>query len=257
MVTDLHPGNMLIDFPYHSKETTISKDSIVPPELMNLYYELRNHGTKNQLPPLTLTPKDPKTICLVDAGMVAQLSDIEASVFIGVLAAIGEGDGKLAAHFALQFSIDNNNHLDTNQRDAFTKDMVELFQERCRGYGTNVDLGSVLRGVLQLLGKHKVRFDSNFATLVVNVLCIQGLAYDVCPEYNVLDAAEPLLRTYQKLCFTRDGVPNNRNARTSKLVRSRLLLMYAKKRIADTLFFRNLTQQRKHKLQQMIVNSKQ
>jgi aarF domain-containing kinase len=44
-----------------------------------------------------------------------------------------------------------------DERLSFASDMVELFQERCRGYGTSVDVGHVLRGVLGLVRKHRVR----------------------------------------------------------------------------------------------------
>ena len=33
-------------------------------------------------------------------------------------------------------------------------------------------------------------------TLVVNALCLEGMARELEPEYNVMDAAEPLLATY-------------------------------------------------------------
>ena len=56
--------------------------------------------------------------------------------------------------------------MSAENRDAFARDMVELFGERCRGYGTNVDVGHVLRGVLGLVRTHRVRIDANFATLV-------------------------------------------------------------------------------------------
>jgi hypothetical protein len=40
-------------------------------------------------------------ICLVDAGMVAQLTDQESSTFIGLLSSLGEGDGVSAAGASL------------------------------------------------------------------------------------------------------------------------------------------------------------
>lgn len=36
-------------------------------------------------------------ICLVDAGMVAQLTDHESATFIGLLSSLGQGDGASAA----------------------------------------------------------------------------------------------------------------------------------------------------------------
>jgi aarF domain-containing kinase len=143
-------------------------------------------------------------ITLVDAGMVAQLTDEESSTFIGLLTTLGEGDGRAAAEFTLRFSIEN--HMDKEESEAFVSEMSELFAEKCRGYGTNVDAGEVLRGILRLINAHHVRIDANFATLVINILCVESLARRVCPTYNVLDASRPLLQTYRKLCFQKDGI---------------------------------------------------
>jgi hypothetical protein len=147
-------------------------------------------------------------ICLVDAGMVAQLTNDEATNFIGLLASLGQGNGRVAARCALRFSMENNMRQD--QEEAFTKDMEVLFAERCNGYGTAVDVGDVLRGILGLIRKHHVRIDANYATLVVNCLCIQSLALQVCPGYNVLDAGEPLLSSYFNTFFEPDGTEKPR-----------------------------------------------
>ena len=147
-------------------------------------------------------------ICLVDAGMVAQLSEHESSTFIGLLASLGQGDGKIAAKFALRFSMENN--MSSEEQEAFSEDMDALFQSKCKGYGNDVDIGDVLRGVLGLIRDHKVRIDANYATLVVNCLCVQSLAYKVCPAYNVLDASEPLLKSYFETFYEPDGTPKPR-----------------------------------------------
>lgn len=59
---------------------------------------------------------------------------------------------------------------------AFADDMHRLFLERCRGYGTGVQFGEVLRGVLSLVRTHRVALDANYMTLVMNVLCLEGMA---------------------------------------------------------------------------------
>ena len=51
--------------------------------------------------------------------------------------------------------------------------------------------------------------------LVVNALCIESLARRVCPNYNVLDSAQPLLRNFRKMCIDRDGNPRDEVARRS------------------------------------------
>jgi aarF domain-containing kinase len=142
-------------------------------------------------------------ITLVDAGMVAQLDETESRNFVGLLVAIGEGDGRAAAEVVLGFSsaslTEEFNKDILHQRELFTQDMVAFFSTSCRGYGTGLDFGLVLRGILGILKKHHIRIDANYATLVVNLMCVDSLARRVCPSYNCLDAAKPLLRSYKVL----------------------------------------------------------
>ena len=75
--------------------------------------------------------------------------------------------------------------------------MKELFQETCKGYDTNVSLGNVLRGILTLVRQNQITIDANYATLVMNALCLDGLASSLSPRYNVLDGAKSLLRLHR------------------------------------------------------------
>jgi len=202
MHADLHPGNIMLDFP-----------------------------RKNHL-----------TISLVDAGMVAQLTDSESSTFIGLLSSLGEGNGRDAAHFALQFSVDSN--MSDKAKEAFSQDMEDLFDERCRGYGTNVNVGHVLRGVLNLIRKHRVRIDANFATLVINALCLESMANEVCPTYNLLDFSKPLLRSYRRICYKSDGTPKPA-ARRSRWLKFWLAIKYGVKERAEARFFKRRKRMRK------------
>jgi aarF domain-containing kinase len=150
-------------------------------------------------------------ITLVDAGMVAQLTEEESSTFIGMLTCVGDGDGEAAAEFALRFSVGND--ISEEERVIFRKEMVEFFKINCRGYGTNVDVGKVFRGILGLIREHGIRIDANYATLVINVLCIEALGRRICPSYNVLDAARPLLQTYRRFVYQSDGyTPKSKNS---------------------------------------------
>jgi aarF domain-containing kinase len=204
MHADLHPGNIMLAAVGKGmcEVTENDMDLLVPKEN-----------------PLTCSATEKKIkearyrVCLVDAGMVARLTDEESSTFIGLLASLGEGNGKLAAKFALRFSVENN--MDDQEQEQFCQDMADLFAERCKGYGTCVEVGNVLRGILGLIRKHKVRIDANYATLVVNCLCVETLARRVCPAYNLLDAAEPLLRGYFQTFYEPDGTPKPREKAAS------------------------------------------
>ncbi|MGH3055684.1 MAG: hypothetical protein ACRDL7_11975, partial [Gaiellaceae bacterium] len=107
------------------------------------------------------------------------------------------------------------------QQLAFSDDMEILFRTRCKGYGYNVAVGDVLRDVLKLIRKHQVRIDANYATLVINALCVEGLAHRVAPHYNLLDASKSLLRPFHRLGGTGRAKGMVRPFDEWKLVKSR------------------------------------
>lgn len=126
------------------------KDNQQPSRLWWWPWRRSNNNNYNNMPK---HKNSRMAVTLVDAGMVARLTDEEGSVFIGLLSCIGSGNGREAAHFALLFSNENSNKnggggVSDSAKAAFTNDMEVLFQQICRGYGTNVDTGEVLRGVL-------------------------------------------------------------------------------------------------------------
>ena len=44
--------------------------------------------------------------------------------------------------------------------------------------------------------RSRVRIGANYMTLVVNAMCLDGMAQALAPGYNVLDAAAPLLKAW-------------------------------------------------------------
>mmetsp|Transcript_16476 Transcript_16476/g.56311 ORF Transcript_16476/g.56311 Transcript_16476/m.56311 type:complete len:183 (-) Transcript_16476:28-576(-) len=122
--------------------------------------------------------------------------------FIGLLESIGAADARTAARCIRAFS-PSNAVMTRAERNAFDKGVKSLFDERCRGYDTGVEFGNVVRGILQLVRAHQVRINANYATLIVNALCLDGMAADLLPSYSVLDAAKPLLSTHRWLCGSR------------------------------------------------------
>mmetsp|Transcript_30095 Transcript_30095/g.45873 ORF Transcript_30095/g.45873 Transcript_30095/m.45873 type:complete len:699 (-) Transcript_30095:185-2281(-) len=219
MHADLHPGNIMIDFVSKNPKGVLEPNNraLVP---VNRKINLAGHFC----------------FTLVDAGMVAQLSQEESQNFAGLICSLGDGDGRVAGSFVLRFTKDST--LSSSEEEDFIKDMDLLFKERCRGYGSNVDVGHVLRGVLGLVRKHKVLIDANYATLVVNVLCVEGMSQRVCPNYNLLDAAKPFLESYKGLCYKKDGSINESSSKVQKCIfRITMPLAYFKKSLSDAVFF--------------------
>ena len=179
MHADLHPGNILVQ-----GGASFGDDN----------HNDKNNGNENKIVKYKSKSKK-KHITLVDAGMVAVLNRDEKKNYIGLLAAIGRGNGKEAADFVLKFS---PKAVYTKEKvEKFRTEMIALFKKDCKGYGTGTDLGTVLRGVLGLVRVNQITIDANYATLVLNSLCLDGLGQQILPRYNVLDAAQPYLEFYR------------------------------------------------------------
>lgn len=267
MHADLHPGNIMLDVQNEANEEGEVESAARSLTPVGGHSGPSNKAVSGSLSRGMVTSKRKKQshgkfrghFTLVDAGMVAQLDEEESVNFIGLFSSLGEGDGRAAAEAVLRFSspddgdVDEdcgcdgrpfNTQLSEEQREAFINDMDLLFQEKCRGYGSNVDVGEVLRGVLSLVRKHRVRIDANYATLVVNALCVEGMGKKVCPSYNVLDAAKPLLRSYGTLCHSKKGRNKcQRSKFRQSVLRLSMPILYLKKKLADDRFFREQRRQ--------------
>jgi len=290
MHADLHPGNIMLDCylfadndqkHHHHNDGTITTYPLVGQledghggnvvesrrrHLAELYGGFYGH------------------ITLVDAGMVTKLDDEQSTNFVGLMSSLGEGDGRSAARCVLRFSSSSSSEgtkndgdsdgdggcapcewdddtsgdasgLSFKEREAFINDMEQLFIEKCRGYGTNVDLGETLRGVLNLIKKHRVRIEADYATLVVNALCIESLAKRVCPSYNVIDAAKPLLRSHYKLCYGKQGVKSlcHRSRIRQKAIRVMAPALFLQKRAFDNNFFNRIEIARRSRRENQVI----
>jgi aarF domain-containing kinase len=205
MHADLHPGNIMLDIEYPNGDRSNPKLGVT----------------------------------LVDAGMVAQLSEEESTTFIGLMCSLGEGNGRAAAEFAMRFSTENG--MSQQQKDGFVKEMEALFAEKCRGYGHNVNVGDVLTSILGLIRTHHVRIDANYATLVINAMCVESLARRVCPSYNVLEAARPMLQAYRKMTFADDGFTKTGTSRQNRRMKRVMpFLLDRQKGHHDKTFFKKI-----------------
>ena len=138
---------------------------------------------------------DTPTLVLIDAGMVDVLSAEELENFVGVFKAMGAGDGCKAAEHLLAFA----SQQPFADAKGFQEYMTQLFREKCRGYGTGVVLGELLQAVLEGLRRYRVRVDAQYATSIVNLLCVESVAASLDPGFNLLDESEMLLKAHSIL----------------------------------------------------------
>ncbi|XP_014872869.1 uncharacterized aarF domain-containing protein kinase 2 isoform X1 [Poecilia latipinna] len=186
---DLHPGNILVQYP---KSLTGSSD-----EVGATGDHHRRHG-KTTLTDLldtvvvSVRPDPcPLQLVLLDAGIVAQLSDHDLANFKAVFTAVVLRKGDRVAELILHHARAN----ECKDVVLFKKEMAELVDHAVSNtlsLGT-IQVADLLSKVFGLLIKHKVKLESNFASIVFAIMVLEGLGRSLDPNLDILDLAKPLL----------------------------------------------------------------
>ncbi|XP_010745404.3 uncharacterized aarF domain-containing protein kinase 2 [Larimichthys crocea] len=183
---DLHPGNILVQccgpLPGSSDSAGISGEAHGKTTLTDLWDTVV----------VSIRPEPcPLQLVLLDAGIVAQLSDYDLAnlkaVFTAVVLRKGERVAELILHHAR-----SNECKDVPQ---FKKEMSQLVDHSLSNTLSlgKIQVGDLLSKVFGLLIKHKVKLESNFASIVFAIMVLEGLGRSLDPNLDILESAKPLL----------------------------------------------------------------
>uniref|UniRef100_A0A8C0WP53 ABC1 atypical kinase-like domain-containing protein n=1 Tax=Castor canadensis TaxID=51338 RepID=A0A8C0WP53_CASCN len=174
---DLHPGNILVQgakgLP-SSQETHLQQVDVCDTLVVAMAPALR-----------------PLRLVLLDAGIVAELQDTDLRNFRAVFLAVAMGQGHQVAELILH-------HARTNEcRDveAFKDEMATLVTQARKNTITleKIHVSSLLSSVFKLLMTHKVKLESNFASIVFAIMVLEGLGRSLDPKLDILEVAKPFL----------------------------------------------------------------
>ncbi|XP_035257978.1 uncharacterized aarF domain-containing protein kinase 2 [Anguilla anguilla] len=172
---DLHPGNILVqggrgEAPLGTATLTDLCDTLV----------------------VSMRPAAaPLRLVLLDAGIVARLSEGDLRNFRAVFTAVVLREGERVAELIL-------NHARANEcQDVprFKREMAELVNETLSNTLTlgKVQVADLLSRVFGLLITHKVKLESNFASIVFAIMVLEGLGRSLDPNLDILKIAKPML----------------------------------------------------------------
>ncbi|TRZ12418.1 hypothetical protein HGM15179_014686 [Zosterops borbonicus] len=169
---DLHPGNILVQgraLPERAAAVDVC-DTLV----------------------LEVQPAPPELrLVLLDAGIVAELQSADMCNFRAVFTAVVQGQGERVAELILHHARANQ----CQDIERFKAEMAELVT-RVRGNTIalgKLQVGNLLSSVFKLLMTHKVKLESNFASIIFAIMVLEGLGRSLDPELDILEAAKPLL----------------------------------------------------------------
>ena len=76
----------------------------------------------------------------------------------------------------------------------FKREMADLIKYVMDRSLSELEVGVILQRALQLGRKYQVLLESNFTTLVIGTVVIEGLGRQLNPEFNFIQAARPYLQ---------------------------------------------------------------
>uniref|UniRef100_A0A7N6FGH8 ABC1 atypical kinase-like domain-containing protein n=1 Tax=Anabas testudineus TaxID=64144 RepID=A0A7N6FGH8_ANATE len=179
---DLHPGNILV----HNDVTGELQGKTTLTDLWDTVV-------------VSLRPEPcPLQLVLLDAGIVAQLSDHDLANFKAVFTAVVLRQGEQVAELILHHARAN----ECQDVSEFKKEMAQLVDNALSNTLSlgKMQVADLLSRVFGLLIKHKVKLESNFASIVFAIMVLEGLGRSLDPNLDILDLAKPLLlKNYSSL----------------------------------------------------------
>ncbi|XP_076589636.1 putative aarF domain-containing protein kinase 2 isoform X2 [Chaetodon auriga] len=183
---DLHPGNILVQscgpLPGDTDSTGISGEAHGKTTLTDLWDTVV----------VSVRPDPcPLQLVLLDAGIVAQLSDHDLANLKAVFTAVVLHRGDRVAELILHHARAN----ECKDVPQFKKEMAQLVDHALSNPVSlgKIQVGDLLSRVFGLLIKHKVKLESNFASVVFAIMVLEGLGRSLDPNLDILDLAKPLL----------------------------------------------------------------
>ncbi|KAG7523320.1 hypothetical protein JOB18_043891 [Solea senegalensis] len=180
---DLHPGNILVQTrgaPPGSSDSTVGSQGKTT--LTDLWDTVV----------VSVRPEPfPLQLVLLDAGIIAQLSDRDLANFKAVFTAVVLRQGERVAELILHHARAN----ECKDEPQFKKEMAQLVDHAVSNTLSleKIQVADLLSQVFGLLMKHKVKLESNFASIVFAIMVLEGLGRSLDPNLDILDLAKPLL----------------------------------------------------------------
>ena len=132
-------------------------------------------------------------LCLIDAGIVAELHEADRDNFISLFKAVITNDGKNVGKLMIERSRGSIN--DVIDREGFENGMSDIVEEVFQNGLSlgRIGIGDLLQRVLVLCFKHHVKLESNFVSVIVAIGVLEGLGRRLDPDVDLIGLATPYI----------------------------------------------------------------
>jgi predicted unusual protein kinase regulating ubiquinone biosynthesis (AarF/ABC1/UbiB family) len=88
----------------------------------------------------------------------------------------------------------NANEIDEQSKLGFRQEMSILIENVLKTPLKQLEVGLVLRNVLDLGKKYHIKMESNFTTIALGTIIIEGMGRQLDPDFDFVNAARPYLQ---------------------------------------------------------------
>ena len=168
--SDLHPGNLLVNV----------KDE---------YRRLHPSPAPLTIEYLLTLPTSALSLTVLDTALVTTLNERNRKNFLALFGALVEGDGRLAARLMR----DNAREQHVTNEEEFESEMDALVKQVPALNTKAVDIGVLLQQCLAIVRKHRVKIESDFASLVMALIVVEGVGRKLDPQMSLVKESVPIL----------------------------------------------------------------
>ena len=137
-------------------------------------------------------PGDP-VIIFLDVGLTSSLTRKDKKNFYDLFRAIVNYDGREAASMMMERA-PNAHEIDEQAKEGFRREMAVLIDNVVRTPLKQLEVGLVLRNVLDLGRKYQIKVEPNFTTIALGTIIIEGMGRQLDPDFDFVGAARPYLQ---------------------------------------------------------------
>jgi len=169
--SDLHPGNLLVNVKQEYK-----RQHPPPPGPLTLDY-------------LLTLPASAISLTVLDTALVTTLDGKNRENFLSLFGAIVEGDGRLAARLMAE----NARESHVVNEEEYERQMDELVKQVPELNTHKTDIGQLLQKCLTIVRHNRVKIESDFASLVMSLIVVEGVGRKLDNTMSVVKESIPVL----------------------------------------------------------------
>ncbi|XP_004343153.1 aarF domain containing kinase 2 [Capsaspora owczarzaki ATCC 30864] len=140
-------------------------------------------------------PKDVQML-LIDAGIVTELSPVDRVNFIDLFTAVARGQGRAVGELMVDRARGQSENLDREGFISSVDNLVTRVRVQTLALG-KVRIADILSEMFSLVCMYGVKLESNFVSLAVCIMVLEGIGRCLNPEIDLLDAALPMLEAVE------------------------------------------------------------